>query len=266
MTAVIVDGRGIADAILINLKAQLDALSEPLHAAAICIGDDAGIRGFVKVKQKAAQSVGVMFSTYFFDDPNKEEVADTMRYLAADDSVHGVFVELPLPQDWNRDEVLAQIPPEKDIDALTSKAVVPAPAVRALQYLCTEHAIEVRGMRVAVVGHGFLVGAPITRWLREQGARVDVIDINTPEPERIAREGDLVITGVGKPGLVTADWIKEGAIVVDFGYAKQGDNFVGDIDFESVKKKASLLTPVPGGMGPLVVAAVLENLLTLATR
>ncbi len=261
MSATIVDGKGIADAVLNNLKTQLDALAAPLHLAAVCAGDDEGVRGFVKVKQKAAQSVGVTFSTYFFDAADERGMRATLDYLAADESVHGIFVELPLPAGWDRDAVLARIPPEKDVDALTGKGAVPAPAVKALQYVLHEHAIEPRAKRVVVVGHGFLIGAPVTRWLRGQGVMVDVIDIDTPEPAALAAQADIVITGVGTPGLITADWIREGAVVIDFGYAKKGKEYVGDVDVGSVQKKAGLVTPVPGGMGPLVVAAVLENLL-----
>jgi methylenetetrahydrofolate dehydrogenase (NADP+)/methenyltetrahydrofolate cyclohydrolase len=264
MDATIVNGKGIADALLTNLKTQIDALGAPLHLAAVCAGDDEGVRGFVKVKQRAAQSVGITFSTYFFDAADETGACATLDYLAADDDVHGIFVELPLPAGWDRDAVLARIPSAKDVDALTGKSSVPSPAVKALQYVVHEHDVELRGQRAAVVGHGFLVGAPTARWLREQGVTVDVIDIDTPEPAARAAQADMIITGVGKPGLVTADWIKEGATVIDFGYAKQGEEYVGDVDFKSVQKKAGLVTPVPGGMGPLVVAAVLENLLEVS--
>jgi methylenetetrahydrofolate dehydrogenase (NADP+) / methenyltetrahydrofolate cyclohydrolase len=264
MSAIIVDGKAIADTLLENLKIQLDALGEPLHMAAICGGEDEGVRGFVRVKQKAAQSVGILFSTYMFEGTDEQEIIDTLRYLATDDSVHGIFVELPLPSDWDRDRILALIPPEKDVDALTGRGSVPAPAVRALQYVFDEHPMNLRGVRAAVVGQGFLVGAPVAQWLDAQGAQVDRINIDTPDPERRTRQADLVITGVGTPGLITGDWIREGAAVIDYGYAKKGKDFVGDVDHDSVIKKAGLITPVPGGMGPLVVAAVLENLLLLA--
>ena len=138
------------------------------------------------------------------------------------------------------------------------------PAVRALGYVLDEYSIGLSGTTVAVVGQGRLVGGPIARWLRDQGAQVSVIDITTPEPASVAARCDLVVTGVGRPGLITGEWIKDGATVVDFGYGKKGDAFAGDVDFESVAKKAGLITPVPGGMGPLVIAAVLENVVELA--
>lgn len=266
MTARIIDGKGIADAVLVNLRAQVDALGHPPHLAAVCIGDDAGVRAFVKIKQKAAQSIGVEFSTYFFDAADREGARTTLQFLAADESVDGVFVELPLPVDWDRAALVSLIPAPKDVDALTKHPTVPAPSVRALQYVLREHDVDSRGKRAAVIGHGFLVGEPIARWLHEQGAVVEVIDIDTAQPAERSRQADIIVVGAGVPGLVTADWVKDGATVIDFGYAKKGADFVGDVDVPSVQKKAGLLTPVPGGMGPLVVAAVLENLLELATR
>jgi methylenetetrahydrofolate dehydrogenase (NADP+)/methenyltetrahydrofolate cyclohydrolase len=262
--AVLIDGKALASEWLDGLAEQVRALNAPVGLAAVCVGDDPGLKAFVKLKQKAAESIGVTFSSYFLE--SQEEVREALGYAAADESIHGVFVELPLPGGWDRTSILSLIPPEKDVDALTPGALVPPPAVRALERLLQAQGTEVRGMRVAVVGHGFLVGGPIARWLGEQGAMVSVIDIDTPEPERIAAQADLLIAGAGRPGLVTGAWVKEGAFVVDFGYGKHGDRFVGDVAAESVQKKAGVLTPVPGGMGPLLIAAVLENLLELATR
>jgi methylenetetrahydrofolate dehydrogenase (NADP+)/methenyltetrahydrofolate cyclohydrolase len=262
MPATLIDGKGLADTILNNLKVQIDALGVPLHLAAVCVGGDAGLRSFVKLKQKAAQSVGIEFSSYFFDGLNSEEVRQTVQYLAADDGVHGIFIELPLPPGWDADALLALIPSEKDVDALTKKPLVPEPSVRALQYVFQEYGIEPKGMTVVVVGHGRLVGQPIAKWLLARGAIVNVVDEHTVDPDCYAHNASLVITGVGKPGLVTKDWVQEGATVIDFGY----HDGKGDVDLESVQKKAGLLAPVPGGMGPLLIAAVLENLVTLATH
>lgn len=262
MTATIIDGKGIAQAVLTNLRTQIEALGQPLHLAAVFVGDDPGLKSFVKLKQKAAQSVGITFSSYLFDGKSKDEVVQTLRYLASDESVDGVFIELPLPAGWDADELAALVPAEKDVDALRPDAVVPAPSVLALQYVLHECVVSTGGLSAAIVGQGRLIGRPITAWLKNQGAQVHSIDIATEDPASIASQADLVVTGVGRPGLVKGDWIKEGALVVDFGYAEGK----GDVEDESVKQKAGLLTPVPGGMGPLVIAAVLENLLALAQR
>lgn len=259
MSATIIDGKALANAVLDNLAVQVRALGQPPHLAAVCIGDDPGIRTFVKLKQKAAQSAGITFSPYFLDETDRDGAVQTLAYLAADESVDGIFIELPLPPGWNTDELITLIPPAKDVDALVKGALVPAPAVRALGYVLAEMGVQVRGISATVIGHGRLIGGPIAAWLTEHGARVQIIDKDTPDPSHIACQADLIVTGVGKPGLVTGEWIKEGALVIDFGYS----DGKGDVDQESVSKKAGLLTPVPGGMGPLVIAAVLENVVEL---
>jgi methylenetetrahydrofolate dehydrogenase (NADP+)/methenyltetrahydrofolate cyclohydrolase len=274
MTATILDGKAIADVVMTGLAEQIHALGEPLHLAAVCIGDDAGLRQFVKLKQKAAVSIGAEFSSYFFDANDQDGAIQTLRFLAGDDSVHGIFTELPLPTSWDADALLSLIPERKDVDVLSPHArtkyyageggIIP-PSVLALQYVLRAHEISVRGTRVAVIGAGELVGKPIAHWLRSQGAMTDIVDIDTKHPEEITRTADIVIAAAGAPGLVTEEWIRDGAIVIDYGFGKRGDAYVGDVHYNSVHKKAGLLTPVPGGMGPLVVAAVLENLVTLST-
>lgn len=261
MSATVVDGKAIAAAVMENIREQIEALSAPLHLVAVCVGDDAGLKTFVKLKQKAAHAAGMECSSYFFGANDEADATDTLKFLAADESVQGIFIELPLPESWDRDALTALIPTDKDVDALTKHPKVPAPSVKALEYVLTEYGIELRGLRAAVVGQGRLVGAPIAQWLTEQGARVDEIDIHTTNPAAVASQAQLVVAGTGVAGLITVDWVAEGATVIDFGYSKDG----GDVNFKSVQKKAGVLTPVPGGMGPLVIAAVLENLLTLAT-
>lgn len=275
MKAEIIDGRAIADAVMTDLSAKFRVRAVPLHLAALCAGDDPGLRSFVRLKQKAAVSVGVEFSSYFFDAHDEDGAQQTLKYLADDEGVQGIFVELPLPTSWDSAALLSLLPTQKDVDVLSpttqrmyyeNHSDILPPSVVALQYVFREHTISVRGTSVAVVGAGELVGKPIAHWLKQQGARVDIIDITTSNPSAATREADIVITGTGTPGLVTADWVREGATVIDYGFGKVGDVYRGDVDFESVHKKAGLLTPVPGGMGPLVVVAVLENLISLTSR
>jgi methylenetetrahydrofolate dehydrogenase (NADP+)/methenyltetrahydrofolate cyclohydrolase len=262
MTPLLINGRAIADEILTGLAAQVSALGAPIQLAAVCVGNDAGLHSFVRIKQKAAQSIGVQFSSYYFDAHQHDEAREALKFLAADEAVHGIFIELPLPKGWNTKEFTALIPREKDVDVLAGGTLL-APAVRALQYVVDAHAIVISGVHVAVVGAGALVGTPVAQWLKQRGASVDVVDVATHDPASICRRADIVIAATGVPGLITGEWIKEGATVIDYGYGKKGTTYVGDVDWESVQKKAGLITPVPGGMGPLVVAAVLENLLAL---
>jgi len=276
MPATLINGRAIADEILSGLSVQVLAMASPLQLTAICVGDNEGLKSFVRIKQKAAQSIGVQFSSYFFDATKEDEARQLLKFLASDDAVQGIFVELPLPSGWDSTALMKLIPTMKDVDVLSpasedafyanaDDALLP-PAVRALRYVIDAHGISVKGVRCAMVGAGNLVGKPVAHWLTSQDALVDVIDIETEHPKEKTRLADIVITATGVPGLITDEWIKEGATVIDYGFGKKGDVYVGDVDTMSVQKKAGLCTPVPGGMGPLVVTAVLENLLLLAVR
>lgn len=270
--ATIIDGKALADQWLGDIAAQLQALGAPLHLAAVCASDDAGLKKFVKLKQKAAQKIGVEFSAYY--PKGQQELREMLNWLAKDKSVHGIFVEMPLPADWDAQEILSRIPLHKDVDLITREgetafhqdsAVVMPPSVGALARVLDVRSFDVADHSSAVVGQGDLVGKPIAHWLRNKGSDVSIIDIDTKEPEHIAAEADLLVSGAGVPELVNQAWVKEGATVIDYGYARKGDEYVGDVT-GSVIKKAGALTPVPGGMGPLVIAATFENLLTLATK
>lgn len=268
----LIDGKALADQWLAEIAVQVKAIGEPLHLAAVCPSDDAGLKAFVQLKKKAAEKVGMVFSAYY---PESElEARQTLLFLAKDETVHGIFVELPLPENWDRAGLLGLIPSDKDIDVISPSAekefhgdasLVFPPAVSALARVLGDQGIDSEGLAVAVVGQGDLVGKPITHWLRHQGSEVSVVDINTKHPEKIAAAADVIVSGVGVPELVGPDWVKEGVLIIDYGYAKKGNDYVGDVA-ESAQDKAGAFTPVPGGMGPLVVAATLENLLIKATK
>ena len=270
----VVDGQSIAEVMRENVRVQARGLG--LHLAAVLAGDDEGLRQFVKIKKKVAESCGIMFSSYDLrGQATSHKVIETIQFLNRDESVHGIFVELPLPGTIPRDAVLSAIAPEKDVDALSSllqeafyadECLILPPAVRALEAVFQEYEIDLHGKKAAVFGPGFLVGKPVAHWLKKQGASVSVIDIDDKEPEKISLAADIVVASAGDPRLVKGDMVKDGAIVIDFGYNHEKEAVVGDIDTSSVSRKASLLAPVPGGMGPIVVAAVLENLVKLAIQ
>lgn len=266
----IIDGAAIAQAIRANLKNLIADRQDPIGLAAVIVGDSPGLKQFVKLKKKAAEEIGIQFSVYEFKASETDDLKKTMAWLAHDEGVQGIFVELPMPASVPQQEILDMIPEEKDVDVLSSSlqkkyygnatSVMP-PAVGALEYLLENQKIDLAGKQVAVFGYGMLVGKPIAHWAKRQEADVSVIDEHTKDPGTISVAADIVISGVGKTGLVTGDMVKDRAIVVDYGYSAEGK---GDIDLDSVAPKAALLTPVPGGMGPLVVAAVLANVVAAA--
>jgi methylenetetrahydrofolate dehydrogenase (NADP+)/methenyltetrahydrofolate cyclohydrolase len=263
-----VDGKKIKDKVLEELKSEVG--SRELRLVGILVGDHPGSKKFMELKEKAAKEIGVDFRLYEFPgDISTNKLRDELNNIAKQGVNHGLIVELPLPEQINTQYILNTIPQEKDVDVLSIKAqgaffvgkskILP-PAVEALKIVLEEHDIDIKGKNIAVFGYGVLIGKPIANWLAAQSASVFVINEFTKNPEEISKEADIVISGVGEAGLIKGDMVKDDVIVIDFGYSKDGK---GDVDFDSVSKKASLITPVPGGMGPIVVAAVLKNLLRL---
>lgn len=263
-----VDGKKIKDKILEELKSEVG--SRELRLVGILVGDHPGSKKFMELKEKAAKEIGIDFRLYEFPgDISTNKLRDELNNIAKQGVTHGIVVQLPLPEQINTQYILNTIPQEKDVDVLSTKAqgaffvgkskILP-PAVEALKIVLEEHDVDIKGKDIAVFGYGVLIGKPIANWLAAQGASVFVINEFTKHPKEISGEADIIISGVGEAGLIKEDMIKDGAIVIDFGYSKDGK---GDVDFDSVSKKASLITPVPGGMGPIVVAAVLKNLISL---
>ena len=264
-----IDGKKIRDKVLEELKSEIG--SKKLRLVGVLVGDHSGSKKFMELKEKAAKEVGIDFKLHEFPgDISTNKLRDELNNIAKQGVNHGIIIELPLPKQINTQYILNTIPQEKDVDVLSIKAqgaffvgkskILP-PAVEALKIVFKEHDIDVKGKNIAVFGYGVLIGKPIANWLAVQGASVFVINEFTKRPEEISKEADIIISGVGETGLIKKDMVKDGVIVIDFGYSKGGK---GDIDFDSVSQKASLITPVPGGMGPIVVAAVLKNLLRLA--
>jgi len=286
----IIDGRQIAEKILGELKKEVDNKKLKLRMTAVLVGDDPEFKKFVELKGKAAEKIGVEFKIFQFDG-NISQAVMIYHNTKLSEEFDGILVELPLPTHLNQQEVLNSIPVEKDVDVLSDEAqarfygsqkevqprgffevepqVFPQifpPAVEALRILFKELNVDPAGKTAVVFGYGLLVGKPIAYWLEKQGAKVSIIRSKTENPAEISRLADIVVSGAGKPDLITGDMIKEGAVVVDFGYGKKDNKMKGDVDFKSVTSKASIITPVPGGMGPILIAAVLSNLVKLKSK
>ena len=266
----IIDGKQIADRILEEIKTQ--ARGRGYCMVAVLIGDDPGLTKFVELKRKAADSVGIKFRLINLPATiTQGEIESITRNLNADPTVHGIFIELPLPNYLNKTEILNLISIEKDVDLLSHKAkknfedgdfsVLP-PTVFAIDQILKEFNIDPTGKSVALFGMGELVGGPASVWFKKMGSSVKEIDEYTNDPEQYSRRADIIVSGVGKSGVITVEMVKEGATVFDFGYGNKGSKTMGDISGD-VAKKAGLLTPVPGGVGPLVVATIFHNLILL---
>ncbi len=266
-----IDGKKIAEEVLVECKKEITDKNLELSLGAILVGDDPEFKKFVDLKGKAAERIGITFTVYKFpEDITTEKLKEDMVEIIKWSD--GVLIELPLPKNIDQQTILNEVPVEKDVDVLSDKAQklfydnkskINPPAVEALKIVLEKENISPNEKKAAVFGQGVLIGKPISHWLEQCGMEVSRIRSTTKNPEKLSLEADIIIAGVGKPGLITGDMVQEGAIVIDFGYGKKKGKMSGDVDFDTVLQKASIITPVPGGMGPVLIAAVLNNLIKL---
>ncbi|MEK7579835.1 MAG: bifunctional 5,10-methylenetetrahydrofolate dehydrogenase/5,10-methenyltetrahydrofolate cyclohydrolase [Patescibacteria group bacterium] len=251
----IIDGRKIAQKVFQQVQEKFLEIKKPLRLAAVLVGGDPELKKFLELKKKRAEEIGIGFRIYeFSEDIDNSRLEKELNDIAMNPDIHGIIIELPLPKHLDTQNILNIIPEEKDVDALSGKNKVLPPAVEAVSQIFKEYKIDPKGKKAVVFGQGLLVGKPVSHWLAIQGAQVLIIDEFTENPGEFSREADIIVSGVGHPNLITGDMVKDGAVVIDFGK---------DVDFENVSKKAGLITPPTGGVGPIVVAAVLKNLVEL---
>ena len=263
----ILSGAPIAKRVLTTLKKKR---KKNLCLCVIQVGNNVVSERYIKEKEKIAKELGVKFRLVLLPlNISQVKLMQDIQKIGRDKKVTGMIVQLPLPGRLNVQRALDFIPKEKDVDVLSSASfsdfalgILPTfpPTVSAIALLLKETKKKLEGSRVAVVGAGRLVGLPIALWLSQQGATVSLIQKETRNATQIIAKADIVISGVGKPGLITGKMVKKGAVVIDAGTSVEGGSTKGDVDFESVSKKASFLTPVPGGVGPLTVACLFQNL------
>jgi methylenetetrahydrofolate dehydrogenase (NADP+)/methenyltetrahydrofolate cyclohydrolase len=273
---ILLDGKKLAEKILSELKEEIARLGKKPRLAVVSVGENAASQKFIEQKKKKAEEIGVEVNiSYFSAGISESDLKENISRLAADNSVDGLIIQLPLPEKFNMQEILDMIPPEKDLDLLSSASwanfivgsfsILP-PVAGAIKAIFEEYGIDYKHAYTVVVGNGKLVGKPVAAWLKNEGATFAVIDENTENISGVIQSGDIVITGVGKPNLITAEMIKDGAVVIDAGTSESGGKVVGDVDFGSVAPQASYITPVPGGVGPLTVAMLFKNLVALTKK
>ncbi|KNF09672.1 methylenetetrahydrofolate dehydrogenase/methenyltetrahydrofolate cyclohydrolase FolD [Gottschalkia purinilytica] len=228
---------------------------------------------YVKSIERTCDNMGVNHRLSIYDENiSEEELVKVIETLNSDDSVHGVIIQYPLPQHLDQDRIANTLSPDKDVDCVNStnlgklfmgvKGIVPC-TPKGMMRILEESGVDLVGKEVVVVGNGRTVGKPISQLLLHSGATVTVCHVQTKDLKKHVKEADVVICAAGKAGLVTGDMVKDGVVVVDAAINVIGDKIVGDADFEEVSKKASLITPVPGGVGTTTNAMLIENLLEL---
>ncbi len=272
--SILVDGKKIAARLQNDLKNNLLELnfSEPIKLAVILVGDDPASQIYANKKKIIAKDLGIICDVYELSkDSTAKEVIDKINFLQQDKNLYGLIVQLPLPDNlWSQTRLITDhIRPELDVDCLSHFSLgkilmnelyfVP-PIIGAVREILNEYKIELEGKHVCLVGRGELIGRPLAAYFLNLPVTLSVCGKSTKKLSDITKQADILISGVGKPNLINADMVKSGAVVIDLATTYNQGKVQGDIDFNSVKTKASLLTPVPGGIGPITVIKLMENI------
>ena len=280
MPARILDGKALAAQVRAGLKGKIDALVrrgvQP-GLAVILAGDDAASKVYVRNKTHACEEVGVRSQQIDYPaSVTQEELIGRIRKLNADPAVHGILVQLPLPQPIDAARVLAAVAPEKDVDGFHQAnlgallagrpGVVPCTPLGCLRLI--EHAgVTIAGSHAVVVGRSNIVGKPVAQLLLQRDATVTICHSKTRDLAAVCRSADILVAAIGRAKFITADMVKPGACVIDVGINRLPDGkLAGDVDTERVKDVAGWITPVPGGVGPMTIAMLLENCLNAASK
>jgi methylenetetrahydrofolate dehydrogenase (NADP+)/methenyltetrahydrofolate cyclohydrolase len=255
---------------------EVAALPSPPGLATVLVGDDPASAVYVRMKREDSAQVGIeSFHHEPGGDVPQEELAELIRSLNSDERVHGILLQLPLPDHLDQDELISLIDPAKDVDGLTPanagllfqgrEGLVPCTPAGVMELLA-EAGTDLEGARAVVLGRSILVGKPVAQLLLAANATVTHCHSRTRDLAAVCREADVLIAAVGSPRLVTADMVSEGAVVIDVGTNRVDDGLVGDVDFDSVREVAGAITPVPGGVGPMTRAMLLSNTVLAARR
>lgn len=276
--AKIIDGKLVSQSVKDAVAADVEALKEKgvgVGLAVIIVGDNPASRVYVNNKIKACAATGIVSKEFALDaDCGMEELLSLIDKLNADKSVNGILCQLPLPDGLDEKAVTERISPEKDVDAFHAVNVghimtgdykflpcTPAGIIEMLDY----YKIDVSGKHCVIVGRSNIVGKPMAMLMLKRNGTVTVCHSKTGNLADITRQADVLVAAVGKPKFISADMVKDGAVVIDVGINRNEDGkLCGDVDFEAVEKKASYITPVPGGVGPMTIATLLKNTVTAA--
>ncbi len=275
--ALILDGKKLSNLIRDELKEEAQKLYKLVgrkpKLAVVLVGRDEASRIYVKNKQKACQQVGIDSELILKpSDIPQSELEEIVMKLNEDGSVDGILVQLPLPKHIDPKAVINLIRPEKDVDGFTppnmgkvvlnlyDSGLMPCTPY-GVMWMLKHYGVEVKGKNAVVIGHSNIVGKPLANFLLNEDATVSVCHVYTKDIRDFTKDADIVFSATGVPHLIKEDMVKEGVVVVDIGISRLNGKIVGDVDFERVKKKASAITPVPGGVGPMTITVLMYNTL-----
>lgn len=274
----IIDGKLVSSVFRAEMKEEFEKIKsktgKDVGLAVVLVGNDPASAIYVRNKIKACEEVGVKSYAYKLDEnTQEEELATLITKLNNDDNIQGILVQLPLPKHINSERIVGMVKDEKDVDGFSESNVgklvlgkpcfrscTPAGVMKLLEY----YGIEISGKRAVVVGRSNIVGKPMAMMLLEKNATVTICHSKTQNIAEITKEADILVAAVGRAHFISADMVKEGAVVIDVGMNKLDGKTVGDVDFASVSPKASYITPVPGGVGPMTITMLMANTLRSA--
>jgi methylenetetrahydrofolate dehydrogenase (NADP+) / methenyltetrahydrofolate cyclohydrolase len=274
MAARLMDGKAIAERIRAEVAEEVKELGQ-VALTTILVGEDPASELYIQRKHDAAKEVGLVARDYrLAEDTSERDLLDLIAELNADDAVDGILVQLPLPAQIDEQRALDAVDPAKDVDGfhpvnagrlfLGQEGLVAATPT-GIMTLLEEYDVPLEGARAVVVGRSIIVGKPVALLLLAQHATVTICHSRTVDLAAHTREGDVLVVAVGQPGLISPDMVKEGATVIDVGMNRTPDGLRGDVD-PAVAERAGLLTPVPGGVGPMTIASLLRNTVKAARR
>lgn len=271
----IIDGKELAKKIRQNLKVECDELRKEgiiPKLAVIMVGDNPASKVYVRNKSKACNEVGIEYQEYLLgEDATQDELLDLIVNLNKNKEINGILLQSPIPSHLNINEAFKTITYEKDVDGFTPSSVGKLCIGEDTFVSCTpygvmkmfeEYNINLQGKEVVILGRSNIVGKPLIQCCLQKNATVTVCHSKTKDVKEHTRRADVIIAAIGKSKFVTEDMIKEGAVVIDIGINRGEDGkLTGDVDFENVEKKASYITPVPGGVGPMTIAMLMNNVI-----
>ena len=278
----IISGKDLSVRMKAGMAEEVKVLKEKYgrtpHLVVVLVGDDPASVSYVTGKSKASEALGIRNTTVHKDASISEaELLSLIDGLNADPEVDGILIQLPLPKHINSDKIIAAVRQDKDVDGFHPLNVADLQLKRPCTLPCTpmgvmlmlkEAGIEIQGKRAVVVGRSNIVGLPVAKLLLDANATVTIAHSRTKDLASVTREAEILVVAIGRPKFITADMVSEGAVVMDVGVNRDPDTgkLCGDVDFEAVAPKASVITPVPGGLGPMTITCLMRNTIDLFLR
>lgn len=265
MSAQILDGKQISKEIRENLKKEVDKLAVKPGLAVVLVGEDPASQVYVNNKEKACHEIGFYSKKIVLpESTTREELLAVIDQLNTEPRIHGILCQFPLPAPLRsiENEIVLRINPEKDVDGFHPMSRFTSCTPKGIIELIKRTGVPIGGKHAVVMGRSHMVGKPVALLLLGEDATITITHSKTQNLKEIVRSADIVVAAIGKPKFVTKDMIKPGAIVIDVGINRTNEGLVGDVDYEAISEAASYITPVPGGVGPMTIAMLMDNVLT----